>query len=228
MSLKDVEESVFPAIEALKRHYFDSHPDEPVILHRKEMVNQRPPFHVLRDPEVQADFNRELLALLTGLNYTVITAVIDKLEHNRKYEIWRFDPYHYCLTVLVERFTKWLERADAQGDVMAESRGGKEDRRLKSSFTNVYESGTSYLAPELIQQRLSSRQLKVKSKSNNIAGLQLADIIAHPSFRATLARHEKQSLPANFGGQIAEVLEREKYDRSPQGRIDGWGRKWLP
>jgi hypothetical protein len=228
ISLDDVKESVFPAIESLKSRYFNSHPDDPVIFHRKEMVNQRPPFDTLRNEEVQTNFNCELLALLTEFDYTVITTVLDKLEHHRKYQVWRFDPYHYCLTVLVERFAKWLERMNTGGDVMAESRGGKEDRQLKDSFTNVYESGTSFVAPEIIQNRLSSRQLKVKSKSNNIAGLQLADIIAHPSYRATLARHERQALPGNFGGQIAEILEREEYDRSPQGRIDGWGRKWLP
>ncbi|MBW1607803.1 MAG: hypothetical protein JRJ74_06855 [Deltaproteobacteria bacterium] len=75
---------------------------------------------------------------------------------------------------------------------------------------------------------LTSRQLKVKQKTNNVAGLQIADLVAHPSYRATLARKNKQSLPLNFGGEIAQILEKEKYYRSPNGRIDGWGRKCLP
>jgi len=25
-----------------------------------------------------------------------------------------------------------------------------------------------------------------------------------------------------------EILESDKYDRGPQGELDGWGRKWLP
>jgi hypothetical protein len=37
-----------------------------------------------------------------------------------------------------------------------------------------------------------------------------------------------QPLPANFGGQVAAILEASKYRRAPQGAIDGWGRKWLP
>jgi len=48
---------------------------------------------------------------------------------------------------------------------------------------------------------LTSRQLKVKQKTNNVAGLQIADLVAHPSYRATLARKNKQSLPLNFGGE---------------------------
>ena len=75
---------------------------------------------------------------------------------------------------------------------------------------------------------ITSSQLKVKDKSNNIAGLQLADLIAHPSYKATLARHQREALPDNFGGSIATLLEESKYNRSPSGQIWGWGRKWLP
>ncbi len=84
------------------------------------------------------------------------------------------------------------------------------------------------MRPEEFAARLTSRQLKVKAKANNIAGLQLADLLAHPSFRATLARHQGEPLPNNFGGQIAQILEDSKYSRSLRGRIEGWGRKWLP
>jgi len=219
---------VFPAVEKLKQTYFDSHPDEPVILHRKELVNQKYPFLALRDPATMANFNRDLLKLLRTLDYVVVTAVIDKLEHQRRYETWRFDPYHYCLTVLVERYVLWLKQRQTVGDVMAESRGGREDRRLKDSFERAYENGSDFVKPEGFAAVLTSRQLKVKPKSNNIAGLQLADLIAHPSYKATLARRQQKELPDNFGGKIAEILETDKYNRSPQGKINGWGRKWLP
>ena len=53
LELEHVKHIVFPTIEGMKREYFDSHPDEPIILHRKELVNQRYPFKNLRDPEIQ-------------------------------------------------------------------------------------------------------------------------------------------------------------------------------
>ena len=223
-----IDKVVFPAIENLKQRYFSSHPDDPIVLHRKELVNKKPPFEVLQDSTIEQSFNQDLLTQLRDLDYIVITAVIDKLEHQRRYSVWRFDPYHYCLTVLVERYVLWLQDRGCQGDVLAESRGGKEDRRLKDSFERVVEKGSDYMKPEQFATCLTSRQLKVKSKSNNIAGLQIADLIAHPSFRATLARRENQALADNFGGQIARILEESKYKRGPNGRLDGWGRKWLP
>jgi hypothetical protein len=228
LDLAYVDSTVFPALEGLKRKFFGSHPDEPIVLHRKELVNKKPPFEALQDGAVEAAFNAELLTLLQNWDYMVLTVVIDKLEHQQRYRTWRFDPYHYCLTVMVERYVLWLRQRDSQGDVMSESRGGKEDRRLKDSFERVFEEGSDFVPPDQFHARLTSRQLKVKSKANNIAGLQLADLIAHASFRATLAHREGRPLAANFGGRIAAILEAAKYHRNTAGVIEGWGRKWLP
>lgn len=228
MELDYVRNVFFPQVESIKRRFFDSHPDEPIIFHRKELVNKKPPFSSLRDPEQEHLFNEEILRLIQETEYTALTVIIDKLQHKNRYSVWRFDPYHYCLRVLVERFVLWLESNGRLGDVMAESRGRKEDRRLKDSFQRVYESGTEYVLPEKISWHLTSKQLKVKPKANNVAGLQLADLIAHPAFKGAQARRNKQRLPQNFGGRIAAILEESKYIRRPDGHIEGWGRKWLP
>lgn len=228
LNLEYVSTTVFPAIEALKRDHFNAHPDEPVILHRKELVNKKHPFESLRDPATETAFNQNLLNLIQNLDYAIITAVIDKLEHNQRYGVWRFDPYHYCMTVIVERYILWLKSKGAVGDVMAESRNGKADMRLKDAFEGIYTSGSDFIDPEMFMAHLTSGQLKVKHKESNIAGLQLADIIAHPSFRTALARKEGQPLADNFGGKIGEILEASKYVRSPDGQIDTWGTKWLP
>lgn len=228
LELGYVDEHLFPRLESLKRKFFGSHPDEPIVLHRKELVNKKPPFQALRDSAVELAFNEEILELLHSTDYTVFTVVIDKLEHRQRYQVWKYDPYHYCLLILVERFVLWLKKRNLVGDVMAESRGGKEDRRLKDSFERVYDNGSQFVNRQEFTAHLTSRQLKVKPKSNNIAGLQLADLIAHPSYKSTLVRREQQPLPENFGGKISEILEREKYDRDAQGQLDGWGRKWLP
>lgn len=93
----------FPKIEAIKALYFGSYPDTPVIFHRKEMVDRKYPFDPLRDPAIEKRFNADLLALLTTLEYKVITVVIDKSNHLNRYVVWRQDPYHYCPEVLLER-----------------------------------------------------------------------------------------------------------------------------
>jgi hypothetical protein len=104
LELGYVKSNLHPAMEALKVKYFKHHPDDPVIFHRKEMVNQKPPFEALRDVTIRERFDDELLSLLRESDYTVITVCLDKKAHKENYQTWRYDPYHYCLAVLLERY----------------------------------------------------------------------------------------------------------------------------
>lgn len=201
-------------MEKLKSKYFDSHPDDPVIFHRKEILNAKPPFEVLRDEMTRDRFDREILALLERWEYTVISVCLDKNRHKETYQVWRYDPYHYCLAILLERFAFFLEQTKAKGDVMAESRGGKEDMRLKKSFSKLWKEGTEYLAPERFHEVLTSKQLKVKPKANNISGLQLADLIAHPSRNEILRENDLLNRPLHpFGKKVIEILQKKYYQR---------------
>jgi len=171
---------IHPDMENLKAKYFHQHPDDPTILHRKEILNAKPPFEILKNSMVRHDFDAELLNLFRKWEYTVISVCLDKKAHKETYTTWRYDPYHYCMAVLLERYVFFLNNNRTQGDVLAESRGGKEDKRLKESFHRLWEQGTQHVEPSQFKQALTSCQLKVKPKANNIAGLQLADLLAHP------------------------------------------------
>ena len=221
-------DQVYPAMDRLRTCYFGSHPDERVIFHRKELVNKKPPFETLQDLSVQKSFNAAFLHLVRDLSYVVFTVVIDKWEHIEKYHQWAAHPYHYCLEVLLERYQRWLQRMNSIGDVMAESRGKKEDFALAAEYTKIWMNGTDYISHKQIQERLTSKQLKLKPKASDTCGLQFADLLAHPSYRWSLCRQRSEQEPDNFGGRIASVLEELKYDRSTGGKVAGWGRKWLP
>ena len=213
INLDHVTDVLHPEIEDLKNRYFGGHPDDPVILHRKELMSGKPPFDALREPSTRENFDKELLDYLTNWQYAVFTVCLDKKRHRDTYTKWRYDPYHYCLAVLLERFNFWLNRSDASGDVIAESRGGKEDMRLKKSFHRLWEWGTDFVDPEQFQKSFTSRQLKVKPKTANVSGLQLADIIAHPSRAEILDEQGLLGRPlATFSKKVIDILS-EKYDR---------------
>ncbi len=120
IEMDHVKTTIFPEMEALKKEFFGFHPDEPVIFHRKEMINFRPPFEILILDEVRKKFDNRLLELLKKWEYTVITVCIDKKKHKETYKTWRYDPYHYCLAILLERFIFFLNRHACQGDMLAE------------------------------------------------------------------------------------------------------------
>ena len=217
-------------MDQLKRDFFQYDPDEPVIFHRKEMLNKRTPFHTLRDPETEQRFNLALLTALSRWDYRVITVVIDKKAHRDQYQTWHYHPYHYCLKVLLERFVLFLHYGNHRGDVMVEKRGGKEDGKLIDSYARLYERGTDNISPQIWQSRLTSGDLKLRLKKANIAGLQLADLIAHPSRREVLI--ENQLLVDTrdiFGDQICAILRQSKYVRQWRTeQITGYGKKLLP
>ena len=224
LDLDYVKEELHPQMEALKLEYFDSHPDEPIIFHRKEMVNAKYPFETLRDEDKREKFDEKLLSLLQKWEYTVITVCLDKKSHKDTYTVWRYDPYHYCLALLLERYTFFLEQFQRKGDVMAESRGGKEDQRLKKSFSKLWQEGTDFIDPKRFHHVLTSTQLKVKPKFNNISGLQLADIIAHPSRNEVLEDNNLMDKPlALFTKKIINILQGKYYQHA--GRI--FGKKFI-
>lgn len=216
-------------MESLKHEFFTRDPDEPVIFHRKELINHKYPFDVLRNEDLRERFDTRLLAALERWEYKVITVVIDKMAHRERYMTWHYHPYHYCLAVLLERFILFLHYENAKGDVMVESRGGKEDMKLKESFHKLYESGTDNIDREKFVIRLTSKELKVKQKQANICGLQLADLIAYPSRKEILVENNfEQARPDRFGNRITSILLAKKYYRSTAGRIEGYGKKLLP
>jgi hypothetical protein len=183
----------------------------------------------LRDPVKNAEWEARLLKLIEQLPYIVITVMIDKREHARRYLIWQFDPYHYCMRALVERYVRWLDRHHLTGDVVAEPRFKKQDKRLKRSFTYIYDHGTEHVPVDVVQRCLTSREIKFASKSANVCGLQLVEMIAHPSHQAIKSLFTGEQMTARFGQQIVNVLVRERYARHPKTRvIEGWGQKRLP
>ena len=200
--------TVAPLLERLKLRHFPPRADgSPLIFHRKELVNGNYPFDALRDTEKKEVFDEHLLWLLRKLEYVVFSTTIDKLEHLNRYTVWHYHPYHYCQEVILERYVMWLRRRGAKGDVFAESRGRREDFLLKKAFRFIYNNGTSHMKKDDFQNCLLQNDVKLFRKSANIAGLQLADLIAHPSFKVMMARKSKQALPENFGGEIGKILE---------------------
>ena len=87
VDLNYVSRILHPQIEQLKSDYFDSHPDDPVIFHRKELLNAKRPFKVLRDSETRSRFDTDLLRVLNSWEYTVISVCLDKKSHKDTYKV---------------------------------------------------------------------------------------------------------------------------------------------
>ena len=172
--------------EALKQDFFPYDPDEPLVLVRNQIVGKRVLFQVLRDPEVAAHWEARIIQFFDAHISQIITVVLDKDTYLQSYPIPDLPPYSYCISALTERYGQWLNEVGGTGDVMTESRGRREDRQLKQDFRRFMTGGTNLPDVQEALRSVTSSQIKLNLKTDNITGLQLADLLAYPLKRGIL------------------------------------------
>jgi len=218
------------AIEGLKSEYLPHHPDDPVILHREDMINARKAFKNLRDAAERSRFDDALLEVIKAAEFKVVAVVIDKQELRRVHGAAAAHPYHLGLGFLLQRFAGYLNHINRVGDVLGESRGGKEDRLLKESYSRVFERGVwGITRSSAFQTALTSAELKLKPKGANIAGLQLADLLGHPVKQWVLSQFGAMAdEPAPFAQRLIGAIEGKFNRHLYDGRLAGYGAVLFP
>jgi len=214
-------------LERFKERTFGRRPDNPVVLHRTDIIHRKGAFGILCDQDKRNAFNAGLLEIIGRSRFKMVCVLMDKQGHQDQY-IYPFHPYHYCLAAIMERYCGWLNYKNVVGDVMAESRGKEEDIQLKQAYRRSYESGSRYFSHERFQQALTSKEIKIQPKRANIAGLQLADVLAYPVKQAILSKGGKIPDPGDvFGKKVCDSVV-SKFNRNEgTGQVEGYGIKWL-
>lgn len=229
MKVTDARDDLAPKFNWIKKHVFDHDADDPLIFHRTDIVQRKRAFGALNDDAKRDLFDRSIFRAMLTTPYTVITALIDKQGMMNQPHWQNQHPYHFLMEILVEKFTQFLERQKDIGDIMPEGRKGKKDAALQAAYADVLRKGTYYVPAARIQARVISPILKIRYKPNNISGLQLCDLLAHPSHMHLRDRMRHAVVLGEFCAQVRDLLVEKKYDRSPyDGTILGYGIKWLP
>jgi len=213
------------AMESFKERHFHAHPDNPVILHREDILNARRVFKTLQDETKRAEFDTDLLNMIEAAEFRVVAVVIDKAALRSAYGESAAHPYHLGLGFLLQRFAGYLNRINRVGDMMAEARGGQEDLLLEESYSRVYEHGIwGVTSAGFFQSALSSRKLKLRGKKANISGLQLADLLGHPTKMWTLRHYGLISEePAPYAKRLMKIVE-QKFNRQLfNNKLEGYG-----
>jgi hypothetical protein len=182
-----------PELEELKRRIFRYDPDDPPILVRSMIKNRKSWFYVLQDEELNEQWEEEIIDFIRGLksHMQAFTVVIDKKKHLEDYPIQTFDPYAYSLHVLLNRIRGFLLKRNGKADILVECRGKAEDQQITEAYMKLRAEGSHYGDAAYYKKVYPVETLILKRKDTNIAGLQLADIIA-------------------FGQKVRTVLENDK------------------
>jgi hypothetical protein len=212
-------------IHTVKRRTFGFDPDTPIVLHREDIMQRKGLFGVLADEAVRRKFNADLVGLYGTQDYALICVVLDKAAHSARYGRRAYRPYNYCFTLMAERFCYFLNRHSAAGEIVAESRGNREDAELMEAWNKFYAKGSWYAGTDTIHQCMTSEALIFRKKHQNIPGLQLADLLAYDATREVLIENgRKRDESAGMYPHVKRAIE-PKWDRCQKtGKVVGFGR----
>ena len=189
---------------------------EDLILHTADITRNRNGFEQLKETSFRQHFYEELNKLMKKLEYKVVACVIRKDVPLSRYGIAAIDPYLFSLDVLVERFCMEVGNVIEGGMILAEKRGITLDHEIELAWLNLKIQGTRYIQASKVESRIAA--LNLRHKSENLAGLQLADLVVTPIGRYVLGKKIKEDY---------EII-RSKFRTSREGEIDGHGLVILP
>lgn len=214
-----------PSFAKLRAKHFG---DPPPVLHLRRMKKAEGPFAVLADPDRRAHWERDCFSMYERAQYTVVSVCVDKIAFYAAHPLWTGTVYKMLVGNAIERFFYFLRSTGATGDVMAEAVNEKLDGDLKSMYRAFYANGTDHISSALLQPRLSSKEIKIQPKSDDMAGLQLADLLASTCFSHCKRHYAGGADYDTFAMRVAGLLEEEKFYRSRDGNPHGYGRVWRP
>ena len=187
-----------------------------IILHTADITRNRNGFERMKERDFREAFYRRLNELVASLDFKVVACAIRKEEHLARYGLAALDPYMLSLHVLVEKFCFEIDNTSGGGMMLAERRNPTLDHELELAFLNLKIRGTRYLQATQIENRIAA--LNMRAKSENIAGLQLADLVASPIGRHVLGKKDHEDY---------RIIE-GKFRRDWRGRHAGHGLVILP
>lgn len=170
---KYYKETVRPQVDDFKLRFWGR---TDVILVSSRIRKHSGDFAFLNDEQKRSDFYDAVNALINNLSFTIIAVVILKQSHLGQYGSQAQNPYSLSLEFIMERYSMLMAAKGPREDgyMMAESRGKLEDGLLKNVYQEMSVKGTRY-------RNLSNiSSFWMEKKEVNIAGLQVADLVAYP------------------------------------------------
>jgi hypothetical protein len=198
------------SLESLKKRFFKYDPDTPPVLVRSWIVYRKHAFGVLVNNDVRREWEDAILRLFGSLEVEIFTVVIDKKAHIERFPMETFDAYVYSLAVLLWRVRGYLNYYGINSDIMAEARGKVEDRNIQRAFENIRSNGfTNFGTADVYCEAFPDDHILFRTKVHNVAGLQLADLIAYGQKLKTIEENKKlyHKPPSEFTKNINEIIE---------------------
>lgn len=208
------------ALDELKKRHFGT---DAIALHGKEMTHPQSARNKLYlqflNPDFRKKFYKDFEYLLSKADISIVACVIMKSKHFANYGLEAKDPYLLSFDNLLNRLIFDLSD-DEKGKIVAESRNSVLDNQLEIAYLTTRIEGTNKVRPAEIKLKLDS-SIQFMKKSDNVAGLEIADMVASPIARHFLGKRERPGQQLSYASVFSKV-------RSIKGRWENIGITVLP
>ena len=180
---EEQDELLADRINSLKRDIWNN---TNIILHSRDIRKCQNGFEVLFDLEVKKRFIESVNDILGDDIYIIICCAILKESYIRQYGKLN-DVYGLSLSYIMERVVFYLDsvgKDNIELRTVIERRGKKEDKSLLNYYNQLLDRGTYWVSVE--RMRKYFKRFDMRWKSENIVGLQVADLVAYPITRHVL------------------------------------------
>lgn len=172
------------SVDELKREFWNT---TDVILHSRDIRKCEKYFKNLFDNEIKQRFYERINGVLSqqGVYIIVCCSVLKEIciaKHG-----YGIDVYGISLKYVIQRSIFCVDDLNPEGgkiDVVVERRGKKEDAMLLNYYNRLRFTGMHYISPERLVIHMGN--FGFSNKSENVFGLQIADLIAYPISRHVL------------------------------------------
>ena len=186
----DKVEQLNQQVKDLKKQFWG---DKNIILHSRDIRKCQKGFEILFDLNIKQQFYEAINHILAQNNvYVIVSCSIMKEPYIRQFGKLN-DVYGQSLSFVIERAIFCVDNKVPEGEgrihSIVERRGKREDKALLGYYLQLLEKGTYWVDALRMKDRMES--FEFKWKSDDVIGLQIADLIAYP-----LTRHPmKKELP---------------------------------
>ena len=191
-------------VKELKRAFWG---DKMIILHSRDIRRCQKGFEILFDLNVKQRFYEAINNVLKQNDvYIIVSCSILKEPYIRQFGKLN-DVYGQSLSFVLERSIFCIDDINPKEDcfihAIVEKRGKKEDKALKNYYEQLLERGTYWVHASRMQDRMES--LEFRWKSEDVIGLQIADLVAYP-----LTRHVLNPEEVNYA---YDIIKQNSYKR---------------
>jgi len=182
----------------------------PVILHRRSILDRWGPFGELHDSVKLKLFLQDLVDAIARCDFTVIASIAAVSKYPGRN--WRVRAKKDALEFILTRYCGILHHVGYKGDVILETTDREEDRRLRDKLDELLQTGAAGRRPNYFASALIRNPFYFRRGDTDVAGIQLADLLATPLARRVLVQYVTNLLgkriPTNRLTEFGIVLEK--------------------